>query len=99
MFKKPGKTTNGFENKIPLSVKTQVLGENLLPSKKKRVTVHTKNPYKIKKDDPFKDLAKPEKTLDGFYILEKSGCELPHEVISIRLASKTPISFNFNYRR
>jgi hypothetical protein len=87
MLKKPAKTTNGFDKKTPLPVKTQNLGDNLIPSKKKKVAVHTKNPYKIKREDPFKDLAKPERTLDGFYILEKSGCELPHEVISIRLSS------------
>jgi hypothetical protein len=26
--------------------------------------------------------------LDGFYLLDKSGCDLPHEVISVRLSSK-----------
>ena len=73
------------DNRRPLMMKTQELGDNLVPTRKKKGNLLTKNPYKIKKQDPFKDLAKPERVLDGFYILEKSGCELPHEVVSIRL--------------
>lgn len=75
------------DNKMPLLMKTQVLGEKMIATKKKGKALHTKNPYIIKKPDPFRDVAKPEKILDGFYILEKSGCELPHEVISIKLPS------------
>ncbi len=78
-------------NKAVLSMKTQVLGDNLLPTVKKKVAVHSKNPYRAKKSNPFKKIVRPDRTLDGFYLLERSKCEFPHEVISISLTStKTP---------
>ena len=74
-------------NKVSLGMKTQVLGENLLPSLKKKVALHSKNPYKAKKRNPLKKVNRPERVLDGFYLLEKSQCEFPHEVIAAKLSS------------
>lgn len=75
-------------NKVSLGMKTQVLGENLLPSLKKKVALHSKNPYRAKKRNPLKKVNRPERVLDGFYLLEKSQCEFPHEVIAAKLSNK-----------
>lgn len=74
-------------NKAVLSMKTQVLGDHLLPTMKKKAAVHSKNPYRTKKPNPFKKINRPERILDGFYLLDKSKCEFPHEVIEARLSS------------
>lgn len=75
-------------NKVTLGMKTQTLGDNLLPSIKKKVALHSKNPYKAKKRNPLKKVNRPERVLDGFYLLEKSQCEFPHEVVAARLSNK-----------
>lgn len=78
-------------NKATLSMKTQMLGDNLLPSIKKKTALHSKNPHRIKKKNPFKQKIRPERILDGFYLLEKSQCEFPHEVISVKLSNRNII--------
>ena len=48
--------------------------------KKNEYVNHTKDPYNIKRINPFKKIIK-EGTLDGYHALIWSKCELPNEVV------------------
>ena len=62
------------------------IGDKFGSTLSKKPEVHSKNPFKIKKPNLLLYKPKIEKILDGFYLLDKSGCDLPHEVITIRLS-------------
>ncbi len=71
----------------PMEMKKQVIGDHMIPIAGKRVAVHSKDPYFIRKANPFAKVKKTEKELDGFLILDITGCALSHEVIFLKAIS------------
>jgi len=81
-------TKDNFQYRQPMEMKKQIIGDHMIPVAGKRVAVHSKDPYYIRKPNPFAKIKKPEKELDGFLILDITGCALSHEVIFLKAVSK-----------
>ena len=80
-----------FAPKQSMQVKRQTIGDNMIPIAGKKTVVHSKNPYFIRKPDPFAKTVKPQTELDGFFILDKTGCSLTHQVIFLKASGSTSL--------
>ena len=78
---------DNFLPRQPMEMKKQVIGDHMIPIAGKRVAVHSKDPYYIRKPNPFPKIKKAEKELDGFLVLDITGCALAHEVIFLKAVS------------
>ena len=69
----------------PLPVAVQNLDKLVKPRRKKKKVVHTQNPFVLKTKAVGPEKQQPDTLLDGFLILKQTKCELPHEVIKLKL--------------
>ena len=84
--------TGELGNKVPYIMKTQLLSSLIKPKRRKRRKIHSKNPFKVKNYDyvlldAHQRARRPVK-MDGFYLIKKSKCEVPHEIIKLNLNGK-----------
>ena len=56
---------------------------------RKKKNIHTKNPFKYKKEKFIDDEKRPKLRLDGFLLLRVTKNDLPHEIIRANLSSKS----------
>lgn len=72
----------------PLPIAVQNLDKLVKPRRKKKKIAHTKDPYKKRLAEMPLEKSIPEIILDGFLILKETKCEMPHEVIKLKVIGK-----------